>query len=120
MSIITSTKNKGFLMEFDNGFSISVQFGYGNYCSNKHTKTLNGVGYNQEMGQHYTHSNDAEIMICNESGDCITQEGNCDAVIGWINIDNIGKIIGIVANAKSDKSIRIMLGKVLKRTLECT
>jgi hypothetical protein len=34
MSNFKSTENKGFQMTFENGWTISVQFGYGNYCDN--------------------------------------------------------------------------------------
>jgi hypothetical protein len=34
MSNFKSTNNKGFQMTFENGWTISVQFGYGNYCDN--------------------------------------------------------------------------------------
>ena len=30
-----TTMNKGFMMKFDNGFKISVQWGTGNYCTRK-------------------------------------------------------------------------------------
>jgi hypothetical protein len=35
MSNFKSTNNKGFQMTFENGWTISVQFGYGNYCSHR-------------------------------------------------------------------------------------
>ena len=35
MSKFNSTHNKGFRMTFENGFSISVQWGPGNYCERK-------------------------------------------------------------------------------------
>jgi len=53
-----STENKGFQITFQNGWTISVQFGKGNYCE---------VGYIGEYGgemkklRHY--SKDAEIAI---------------------------------------------------------
>ena len=34
--MIKSTNNKGFSLTFENGWTISVQFGYGNYCDNSH------------------------------------------------------------------------------------
>ena len=35
MSKFGTMKNKGFHITFNNGLTISVQFGAGNYCSNK-------------------------------------------------------------------------------------
>ena len=34
------TQGKGFFIEFENGYGISVQFGWGNYCANKETTTF--------------------------------------------------------------------------------
>ena len=36
MSKFTSCQNKGFFMEFENGFRISVQWGIMNYCQRKY------------------------------------------------------------------------------------
>jgi hypothetical protein len=33
--MLASTENKGFQLTFKNGYTISVQFGRGNYCSNR-------------------------------------------------------------------------------------
>ena len=36
--MIASTENKGFHLTFTNGYTISVQFGSGNYCNNRNRK----------------------------------------------------------------------------------
>ena len=38
-SKFVSTENRGFQLTFDNGWTISVQFGKGNYCSNRNKET---------------------------------------------------------------------------------
>jgi hypothetical protein len=59
MSKFYSTNNKGFQMTFANGWSISVQFGYGNNCQNHHHPN----GFHFSKNQEVTTSEDAEIAI---------------------------------------------------------
>jgi hypothetical protein len=54
----TSTMNKGFHMTFKNGWSISVQWGKGNYCEHGYVGEWGG-----EMKKEIHHSPDCEIMI---------------------------------------------------------
>lgn len=80
-----STHNKGFGMSFQNGMTISVQYGYGNYCDNYK---------NEEAGYDKTgiiESSDAEIAIWDKEGTWFnfghdTVKGNCsvDEVAQWI------------------------------------
>lgn len=62
-----SCSNKGFHMKFPNGWTVSVQFGKGNYCEN----------YNLDIDGDYTHfvlnppdmeSRDAEVLCWNADG----------------------------------------------------
>jgi hypothetical protein len=82
MSNFKSTNNKGFQMTFENGWTISVQFGYGNYCSHRNHE-------NQPEGIH--ECPDAEIVIWDASGKWYnfgsdTVKGYCsaDEVATWI------------------------------------
>lgn len=53
-----STENKGFQLTFANGWTISVQFGKGNYCNGNRDKSDN---FNRT--QSIVESVDAEIAI---------------------------------------------------------
>jgi hypothetical protein len=83
MSEFKSTLNKGFQMTFDNGWTISVQFGYGNYCDNRNhplkTKLHNEMIVNCP---------NAEIMMWDKDGNNheSTPMTHCtpDEVAGWI------------------------------------
>ena len=82
MSNFKSTNNKGFQMTFENGWTISVQFGYGNYCSHRNHE-------NQPEGIHECPN--AEIAIWDASGKWYnfgsdTVKGYCsaDEVATWI------------------------------------
>lgn len=82
MSNFKSIRNKGFKMVFENGWTISVQFGYGNYCSHR----------NHENQSEVIHEcPDAEIAIWDASGKWYnfgsdTVKGYCsaDEVATWI------------------------------------
>ena len=115
MSIVKTTNNRGFYMEFENGFSISVQFGSSNYCSRRNMSEEDSLS-EMRIGNKYTPATSAEIMVGNlgTGRTIVHSDNNDDAVIGWVGVDEIGKIIGMLANAKSVKSIKIMLGKILK------
>jgi len=83
-----STENKGFVMTFANGWTISVQFGYGNYCDNRNHP--NGFGFSQK--QEITESQDAEIAIWDKDGewydfgnDQVKAYQTAEEVAEWIN-----------------------------------
>ena len=87
MSNFKSTRNKGFQMTFENGWTISVQFGYGNYCDN----SRHPEGWNFSKKQEVTESSDAEIAIWGADGEWYnfgsdTVKGYCsaDEVATWI------------------------------------
>jgi hypothetical protein len=54
------TSGKGFHLSFSNGHTISVQFGYGNYCDNYNVRKPNA--------EELTSSSDAEIMVWDSEG----------------------------------------------------
>jgi len=82
-----STSNKGFSLTFENGWTISVQFGYGNYCDNHRHPD----GWDFSKKQEVTQSSDAEIAIWDANGEWYnfgsdTVKGYCSAneVAEWI------------------------------------
>ena len=75
--MFASTENKGFQIGFQNGWTISVQFGYGNYCDNGHHPD----GWNFAEKQPITTSSDAEIAIWS-------------TVNGWYTFENGGMVLG--------------------------
>lgn len=97
--MLISTMNKGFQMTFENGLTISVQFGKGNYCSNK----------NKE--------NKTDIHICKDAEICIWVEtseeeyfkfDSNDCVKGWISVNKVAEWIYNVSIAKSINDIKIV------------
>ena len=91
MSTFRVTGNRGFQMQFENGWTISVQFGYGNYCGNYH----HPGGYNFTKDLNVVDSGDAEIAIWPEKGDWYTFE-NGDTVLGYQTPDQVAQWIAKV------------------------
>jgi len=92
-----ATENKGFRMKFDNGFSISVQWGTMNYCEKKNLM----AEYKAEMKENYIKSTDAEVAVFDSEGGMLAI-GDEDSVIGWLGTDDVAKIITIVQSAHPD------------------
>lgn len=98
MSFI-ATQNKGFRMEFENGFSISVQWGTENYCEKKSFNT--DIDPRKER---IWESTSAEIAVFNEEG--IVPIGGDDQVIGWLSPNEVASVITIVSSSKDKDEIQ--------------
>jgi len=101
------TSGKGFHVQFDNGFCISVQFGYGNYCHGRNTPENDKID---------RESRNAEIMIW-KAGDpdsdndqkymkrfgkgIITGAGKCDSVAGYVTPERVALIMARIAKAEA-------------------
>ena len=108
-SRFTSGYNKGFRMTFENGYSISVQWGVGNYCQRKE----DGV-YGESMKTEFWESNSAEIAVFNKEGSMIpitgytlenkdgTEDNYTDVVSGWLSTNQVAKVIAIVSSAQTE------------------
>ena len=88
------TGGKGFQMEFENGYRISVQFGPYNYCE-KRDKSR------PETDSEVWESGDAEVAVIGPNGDWATREawqaifgtGLTDDVSGWVSPDGVAKMV---------------------------
>lgn len=87
----TSTHNRGFQMTFENGISISVQFGVGSYCDRRH---LVGNALNSEMREPIVNSSNAEIAIWNADNEWFYF--GSDHVKGWCTPDEVGRWINCI------------------------
>lgn len=98
------TDGKGFHMTFENGLTISVQFGYMNYCSNRDTNKLFKLTSKHTIRHdHDIQSENAEIMIWDKDNntltDLFTKDGESDGTVaGWISVDRLADIIHEVKN----------------------
>lgn len=92
-SMFKSGYNKGFQMTFKNGITISVQWGYGNYCSRKSFRKT----ALHDMENKVNESPDAEIMIW----DADDKEFNFvyDGVKGYVDADEVAHWIYLTMSA---------------------
>lgn len=90
-----SSYNKGFSMTFNNGLTISVQWGVANYCERRsfhHTHI-------DDMKNITNESPDAEIAIWSEDG--IDFDFKNDWVKGYVSADEVAGWIMLVSTAKN-------------------
>jgi len=91
------TMGKGFQMTFANGNTISVQWGYGNYCQNN-SKQIKMENVN--LCGHELKSENAEIAIWDQKETWITKNfipDLSDDVKGYLSTDEVLKIMIEVA-----------------------
>jgi len=74
----------GVQMTFKNGYTISIQFGFGNYCENKF------------CGK--SESKDCEIAVFDSEDNFVQIEGMTDDVVGYCSIDEVADYIYKVKN----------------------
>ena len=101
-----ATENKGFRMNFENGLTISVQWGTMNYCEKKNL----GTKYKDEMKEPIWESKTAEIAVFNDEG--IVPVGDSDEVIGWCSADEVAKVITIVSSTKDLDKMKSKIKKL--------
>jgi hypothetical protein len=94
-----TTMNKGFMMQFENGFKISVQWGNANYCTRK-----NSGEWDEAMKQDHWESATAEIAVFGKDGDMV-QITEHDTVAGWLTTDDVAAAIVIVQQATSSEGM---------------
>ena len=103
MSKFVATRNKGFAMTFDNLFTISVQWGPENYCEKRNT-TITPV---DPMEHNRWDSLSAEIAVFWNNGIMIPiSSDGVDDVIGWLDTEDVAKVIAIVSSAGSVEEIQ--------------
>lgn len=93
--------NKGFSITFENGNTVSVQWGPGNYCDPVHPDGR-GAGCDAPLKEEVWKSTTAEVAAWNSDG----QWQNCggDEVKGWLTPAEVLEFIQFVANNELDTS----------------
>jgi len=96
------TQGSGFQLTFGNGWTASVQFGAGNYASNR-----NADYFAARKGERWE-STTAEIAAWHgKQSDHINwynfENGNGDEVKGWCSTDEVVEFLGMVATLPSRK-----------------
>lgn len=88
--------SKGFKIQFENGWQVSVQFGKYNYCQRRDDGR---DGYSQIDSREEYVSESAEVAIIHNNGMFykICPE---DDVIGWQSAEDVAKWIEVARNLK--------------------
>lgn len=92
-----STMRKGFHMTFENGYTVSVQWGAGNYCDN-HFPDDCDFTFSKDAA-----SDTAEVAIWGENGEFIDPQmffkyeiSSDGAVAGWLTPGEVAELLGNV------------------------
>lgn len=81
------TNDRGFQIEFPNGWTVSVHFGNGNYCENR---LCGDDGINRMNSDHgCVFSRDAEVAIFKTFDNC----GRVNTPKGWVKTEEVAAII---------------------------
>ena len=87
----------GFAMTFENGYTISVQWGPGNYCATRNNSNL--YKDNPFTGEHKTYeSNTAEIAAWKPDGTWL-HLSEYDDVAGWLTADKVAEYIAVLSGS---------------------
>jgi hypothetical protein len=102
-------QNKGFAMTFENRWTISVQWGPGNYGSNRRwgddvVKDPDPMTHNRWQGT------SAEICVWDPDGDIVLK----DLVMGWISPDDVAHYVNRVSKYHGDRRAKDIRWRVLK------
>jgi hypothetical protein len=96
MSKFVNNSGKGFGMTFNNGFTISVQWGKGNYSSNRDLVEDDTIKNLEAVS--------AEIAVIDAEGKFLgINKDEREAVIGWVSPDDVAVAIFIVAGATTSE-----------------
>lgn len=98
------TDHKGFQITFANGYTISCQFGFGNYCERKYD---GAVGAERDM--YIVRSKDCEVAIWRNDGarNFVTGEiceyanldiSNDGDVAGYVSPEDVAKLIAYISS----------------------
>lgn len=94
------TQGKGFRMTFANGYGISVQWGYGNYCESR-DKEIDWNKFKEEQARLGKEgSATAEIAVLNPSGVLCGEDLGIfdgDNVEGWCTPERVLEVMNKIA-----------------------
>jgi hypothetical protein len=90
------TDNKGFQIVFENGCTLSVQFGPGNYTDSD----IRNKDVAAPRNSHHWEAQTAEIAILLPNGG-FYEIGDFDAVVGWQTAEDVAKWVEVARNIET-------------------
>lgn len=111
MAQMRITDGKGVQFEFDNGVTISVQIGYGNYGDNYNWKG----GFNPSRDNPLPPSSQAEIAVWGRDGEWF--DLNNDQVAGYVPVQDVLAFMEYLRSLPDNVSAKTIKldGKLLER-----
>jgi hypothetical protein len=101
--MFTITNGKGFQIKFANGWTVSVQFGTGNYCENRDFTTGTGQRFPGTTDGYERREYTAGAMGC-QTAEIAAWDSNDvwyafehDTVKGWCSADDVAAFIAEIA-----------------------
>lgn len=94
------TQHKGFRLNFSNGYSVSIQWGPGNYCDHYRRHEW----YAAKNADHSWESNTAEVAVLDPSDKFVSWtpgERVVDDVQGYLSADKVAELIALVSSYRS-------------------
>ena len=98
-----TTCNKGFCLSFENGYTISVQFGPGNYSSHNNNRDFLEPSQVDKWS-----SKSAEIAVWHTESNDWVKLSEYDDVIGYLSADEVAKAIEVVSNMSEPEGVKII------------
>ena len=106
------TYHSGFQIKLENGYTVSVQFGPGNYCSRRPSlddKRPFHTIFREPRTSNTWESETAEVAIVDPNGDFVPVDKFCEDVsmdieiAGWVTADQVATIITNVQKIGGEK-----------------
>ena len=99
-----NSNGKGFGMTFENGNTVSVQWGYGNYCENKFENREEIFGKREvNLGEWQLKCKDAEVAAWDAEGNWYSW--GWDDVKGYNSPDFVAQFIHFVATSNLQEEV---------------
>jgi len=95
--MLTASDNKGFSITFENGNTVSVQWGPGNYCNPEHSDGRNAP-HDAPMKTRTWKAQNAEVAAWDSEG--AWHQFEHDSVDGWLTADEVAAFIHFVATSE--------------------
>ena len=103
----TQSHNNGFTMTFENGYIVSVRWGWGNYCNNN-SKHLIPFGSRDSLpplsSTEFYECKNAEVAVWNQDGTFLTPDGKLGGdVLSYRTPEEVASFLSEVSSWKPNK-----------------
>ena len=103
----TQSHCNGFTMTFENGYTVSVRWGWGNYCDNRNKRPVTYGASNcmpPLSSTEFYECKTAEVAVWNRDGTFLTPDGKLGGdVLSYRTPEEVASFLSEVASWKSNK-----------------